>query len=44
MNINTNTNTNNKIIFIVPVRSYPNADLQKKEICIDNKNKTGIYR
>jgi hypothetical protein len=42
--MNINTNMNIKIISIVPIRSYPNADLQKKEICIDNKNKTGIYR
>ena len=26
------------------VGSYENADIQKQQICTDNKNKTGIYR
>lgn len=28
----------------IPTCSYPNADLQKINICKDNKDKTGIYR
>ena len=41
---NANTNTSIKTTLIVPLRSYPNADIQKREICVENKNKTGIYR
>ena len=28
----------------VPIRSYPNAYIQKEQICRDNRGKTGIYR
>lgn len=39
--INTNNNVNN--ISVVPIISYSNADLYKKDIK-DNKEKTGVYR
>jgi group I intron endonuclease len=35
-------NNNNKKI--VPIRSYPNANILKAKILLDNKNKSGIYR
>jgi hypothetical protein len=38
------TNNNINLISIVPIRSYLNAFIQKKQICRDNKGKTGIYR
>jgi hypothetical protein len=28
---------------IIPVRFYPYADIEKSEVCDDNKNKAGIY-
>jgi hypothetical protein len=34
----------NNSILIIPIRSYSNADTQKKLIYLDNKNKSGIYR
>ena len=32
------------LISIIPIRSYLNIDIEKKQICRDNKGKTGIYR
>jgi len=29
---------------VAPAMTYPNADLQKKQIMLDNKGKAGIYR
>ena len=37
-------NNNINLISIVPVCSYLNVDIQKKQIFIDNRRKTGIYR
>ena len=38
-------NNNKNDIYIIPVViSYYNANIEKEEICRDNKNKTGIYR
>jgi len=31
-------------ILIIPIRSYSNAYTKNRQICIDNKGKTGIYR
>ena len=35
---------NTNLISIIPIRSYSNIDVEKKQIRIDNKGKTGIYR
>ena len=32
------------LISIIPARSYLNIDIEKKQICKDNRGKTGIYR
>jgi len=37
-------NNNINLISIVSVCSYLNVDIQKKQIFIDNRRKTGIYR
>ena len=29
---------------LIPIKIYPNADLQKKQILKENKAKSGIYR
>jgi hypothetical protein len=38
------TDNNINIISIVPIRSYSNLNVKKRQIYIDNKGKTGIYR
>jgi GIY-YIG catalytic domain/NUMOD1 domain len=38
------TNSSISLITIVPIRSYLNIDTQKRQICKDNRKKTGIYR
>lgn len=38
------TNNNINLISIVPIRSYLNADTQKRQICKDNRRKIDIYR
>jgi hypothetical protein len=47
ININTSIEPFNVIILfsnIVPIKIYPNADLNKEEIIQDNKNKAGVYQ
>ena len=44
-NYSTRSVLNNiNLISIIPIRSYSNIDIEKKQIRIDNKGKTGIYR
>jgi hypothetical protein len=38
------TNNNINLISIVLIHSYLNYDIQNKQICRDNKGKTGIYK
>ena len=39
-----NIKVNINISSVVPIRSYLYPDKQKEEICINNKNKSGVYR
>lgn len=44
INIMKNKKTNVNITSVVPIRSYLNPYKQKEEICMDNENKSGVYR
>jgi hypothetical protein len=38
------TKNNINLISVIPIRSYLNIGTRKKQICMDNIRKTGIYR